>query len=109
MKCKNRYGAVSVDDFDATYRRRLKQFHRQYPYYDDLSEIEIRKMERTKTFVGNGPSDIKPKNARIFVSKGLAEIVEGPSGKEILLTKKGERYLDKLHRLFEDMLDSLSS
>lgn len=101
-----RYG--SSTEVDARYKALLKKFHRQHPYYADLSEIEIRGMENRDTFVGNGPVDIKPRNADTLIKKDLAYVIDSSYGEEIHLTKKGERYLNKTHRLLEDMLDQVS-
>ncbi len=73
------------------------RFGKDYPYHSDLELIQ----DRRRTLMGNGRFDIPGRRAGLLARMGLVDIVEGIYGKELHLTGKGERYLDRSQDAFD--------
>lgn len=74
----------------------LRVFRRQHPYHNDLDLIDSQR----RTLIGDGTFDIPGRRAGLLARAKMVDIVEGPFGRELSLTMKGERSLRQSRESF---------
>ena len=77
-------------------RLALDIFNRHHPFHQDLALVASRR----RTMIGTGTFDVVGKRAGLLSRRGLVHIIEGPFGREVQLTIKGNASLERSEEAF---------